>query len=60
VVDCIMHGFRDWIHPPRRSRAPTAGSVRPLDIILTQAYHEQIYQISWYQLCLWEGSGEMV
>ena len=52
VVDCIMHGFAAWIHPPQQSRAPTAGSVCPLDIMLTQAYHEQFYKSGWYQLCL--------
>jgi len=52
VVDCIMHGFTAWLHPSQRHSAPTAGSVHPLHIMLTQAYHEQFYKVGWYQLCL--------
>jgi hypothetical protein len=42
-----MQGFTDdWINPSaHRSRAPTFGSLLSPDIILTEAYYEQVYQI---------------
>jgi hypothetical protein len=51
VVITIMHGFRVWV-TPMTSRAPTAGSLKGQDILLTTAYHEQLHSIGWYQLSL--------
>jgi hypothetical protein len=56
LVDVLMHGFQEWldpaVHSGRCSRSPTFGSLRPADILLTQAYAIQFYSIGWYQLCL--------
>jgi hypothetical protein len=57
VVITIMHGFQVWLTPTcLTSRAPTAGSLKGQDILLTTAYHEQLHSIGWYQLSLgWVG-----
>jgi len=48
-----MHGFQVWLTPSNStSRAPTAGSLKGQDILLTTAYHEQLHSIGWYQLSL--------
>jgi hypothetical protein len=56
VISVIMGGFRDWLDPAfqetRRSRPATFGSLRPVDILITQAYTEQFHSIGWYQFCL--------
>jgi hypothetical protein len=56
LVDVLMHGFQEWldpaVHSGRRSHSPTFGSLRPSDILLTQANAIQFYSIGWYQLCL--------
>ncbi len=55
VVSALLHGFLEWSHsdrPSSQSRAPTAGSLRGPDIILTSAYTEQFQSLGWYQLCL--------
>ncbi len=53
IISTIIQGFSHWFQPPAyRSRAPTFGSLHPPDILLTQAYYEQFYQLSWYQFSL--------
>jgi hypothetical protein len=53
IVITIMHGFWVWLTPlSSTSRAPTAGSLKGQDILLTTAYHEQLHSIGWYQLSL--------
>jgi hypothetical protein len=53
VISTIRQGFQDWVQPPaHRSRAPTFGSLHGPDVLLTQTYYEQYYQLSWYQFCL--------
>jgi len=48
-----MHGFQVRLTPSNStSRAPTAGSLKGQDILLTTAYHEQLHSIGWYQLSL--------
>jgi hypothetical protein len=39
VIRTIMHGFSEWLHPNRssHSRAPTVGSLRGPDMVLTTA-----------------------
>jgi hypothetical protein len=52
----IKEGFRDWLDPTfpsnRRSRPSTFGSLRPENILLTQAYTAQYHSIGWHQFCL--------
>jgi len=56
VTSVIMGGFWDWLdpafHETSRSRPTTFGSLRPVDILITQAYSEQFHSIGWYQFCL--------
>jgi hypothetical protein len=53
VIMVIMKGFMDWLNPTQHhSRSPTYGSLFGPDILLTSAYYEQFYKLSWFQLCL--------
>jgi hypothetical protein len=56
VVEVILKGFQDWLDPDfsptRRSRPTTFGSLRPADILITQAYSIQFHTIGWFQFCL--------
>jgi hypothetical protein len=53
VIITIMHGFQVWLTPMcPKSRAPTAGSLKGQDILLTTAYHEQLHSIGWYRISL--------
>jgi hypothetical protein len=48
-----MKGFKDWLNPKQHhSCSPTYGSLFGPDILLTSAYYEQFYKLSWFQLCL--------
>jgi len=55
VVEVILKGFQDWLDPEfspaRRSRPTTFGSLRPADILITQAYSIQFHTIGWFQFC---------
>ncbi len=52
IVAAIEHGLLAWasshVNPDYAIRAPTRGSVKPTDIILTQAFHEQT-SLGWNQ-----------
>lgn len=55
IVATIEHGLLAWAsfrdHPGYAIHAPTRGSVRPTDVLLTQAFHEQTL-LGWNQfLC---------
>ncbi len=53
VITAIMKGFHDWFAPTsNHSRSPTYGSLFGPDILLTSAYYERFYKLSWFQLCL--------
>jgi hypothetical protein len=43
MISAIQQGFTDWLQSPvHRSRSPTYGSLHSPDILLTQAYYEQL------------------
>jgi hypothetical protein len=54
IQESILHSFRCWSKEVSSSRPCSlmAGSLCPLDIILTSAFHEQYHQLSWFQFCL--------
>lgn len=54
IIDTIQYGFQQWTGALDQPyvRAPTAGSLRGPDAILTSAFHEQFYTIGWYHFCL--------
>jgi hypothetical protein len=50
IISCIQHGIMEWERQGQDSqnmRAPTIGSVLPLDIALTQAFRDQSKYIGW-------------
>ena len=50
IIECIQHGLTKWESLNQESitmSAPTYGSVRPLDIALTQAFRDQTKHIGW-------------
>jgi hypothetical protein len=56
VLEAILVGMEAWItsslDPSVRVRAPTAGSLRGGDMLLTTAFMEQHHSIGWYQFAL--------
>jgi len=53
VTQTILQGFAHWLTPTHhQSKAPTAGSLRGPDILLTSAYYEQYHTLGRYQCCL--------
>jgi hypothetical protein len=55
VIDAILHGITSWLEFPngdQRIRAPTVGSLKAADVILTAAFQEQYHTIGWFQLHL--------
>lgn len=54
VLDAIQYGFTSWLLQPTSTtaRAPTAGSLRGPDAILTTAFHVQSRTNCWYHFCL--------
>jgi len=54
MTRAILHGFSEWltIPPSGQPQAHTISSLHPADILLTSAFHEQFYSITWYQFCL--------
>jgi hypothetical protein len=53
AIEVVMEGFHDWLQPSLgRSRPSTFGSVRPVDVLLTDAYSHQFNSLGWYQFCL--------
>lgn len=56
VTDAILHGIKSWLEldldDTRHIRAPTVGSLKAADVILTAAFHEQFSTIGWYQFLL--------
>ena len=54
IIDAILCGFSIWTKDPTttQARAPTAGSLRGPDAILTTAFREQFHEIGWYHMCL--------
>jgi hypothetical protein len=53
IVTSIIHGLSAWadsqVKPSLTVHAPSRGSVRPADIILTQAFTEQTNELGWEQ-----------
>jgi hypothetical protein len=56
VTNAILHGIKSWLEldldDTRPIRAPTVGSLKAADVILTAAFHEQFNTIGWYQFLL--------
>jgi len=54
VLDSLKYGFHTWMENPTRQgvRAPTAGSLRGPDAVLTSAFTEQYQNIGWFHMCL--------
>jgi len=53
ITKVLLHGFSEWFRPPSgHSRAPTFGSVIPVDVTLTAAYTEQYHTLAWYNFAL--------
>jgi hypothetical protein len=54
IIDTLIFGLQEWsTHgngEDRRVTAPSAGSVKPADILLTQAFREQWDTIGWEQM----------
>lgn len=55
VIATIEFGFEHWINDPDTTqiRALIAGSLRGPDDVLTTAFYEQFWQLSWFQLYAW-------
>jgi hypothetical protein len=48
IANTIKLGFSHWISDSSdRTRAPTYGSLKQADILLTSVYYDQFYQIGW-------------
>jgi hypothetical protein len=54
VLDSLKHGFHTWMEDPtcQGIRAPTAGSLRGPDAVLTSAFTEQYQNIGWFHMRL--------
>jgi hypothetical protein len=53
ILNTFMQSFQHWINSlSTRSRAPTDGSINSPEVLLTAAYHEQFYDLGWYQCSL--------
>jgi hypothetical protein len=54
IIDTLIHGLQKWKtqeeRVDRRVQAQSAGSVKPEDILLTQAFVEQWDAIRWEQM----------
>ncbi len=54
LIDTLIFDLQEWITQEdgvdRRVMAPSAGSVKPADILLTQAFREQWDTIRWEQM----------
>jgi hypothetical protein len=46
ILDTILYGLNHW-EKDQAVRAPTRGSLKPLDILLTNAYTEQSQELGW-------------
>jgi hypothetical protein len=55
VLDSIIKGITHWVDSTETARAPSAGSVLPINILLTQAYNSQT-DIGWGQFLRGRGS----
>jgi hypothetical protein len=52
ILTCIQHGLDNWekyLDTEEEMHSPTAGTVQPIDVTLTQAYHAQTNTIGWDQ-----------
>jgi hypothetical protein len=54
VINTLIYGIEDWSDQEggeeRKAHAPSAGSVKPAEILLTQAFVEQRDSIGWEQM----------
>jgi hypothetical protein len=54
VTEAIAYGIQTWINNQNNEQtsahAPTVGSLRGPDVLLTAAFHEQYHSIGWYHL----------
>jgi hypothetical protein len=56
VTNAIIHGIKMWVRQQTERKlsihAPTVGSLRAQDVLVTAAFTEQSQSISWYQFLL--------
>ena len=54
ITKALLHGISNWterqMDPSIPQRSPTIGSLKPLDIAITQAYTEQTQILGWDNL----------